>query len=125
MKKIARFYVSSQLVLALAVLIGLSSTANAKNKAPKFTPKYKVEKCDCLGFSDDIPTFLSDLQGAQGIDIFGEGKTLKAAQKKAQNMCVENYRNFASVSNSEDSKSISQSGCHAFRSTVDGDWESI
>lgn len=126
MKEIAKPLLSAQLVLALAVLLGLSSTAIAKkNMTNKFVPTYKAEQCDCIGFSDDIPTFLSDLVGAQDMDIFGEGKSPTAAQEQAKNMCVETYRNFASVSDTEDKKAISQSGCHMYKSTSDGDWISI
>ena len=126
MKKMTVNFMSAQLVLALAVLLGVSSTAIAKQTLKDdFKPSYKAEKCDCIGFSDDIPTFLSDLKGAQGIDIYGEGTTRKEAQTEAQNMCVETYRNFASVSEQEDSKSISHSGCHMYKSTRDGDWVSI
>ena len=117
-------YLSGQLLLALAVIVGISSTAYAKpNKTFKST--YKVERCDCLGFSEDIPTFLSDLSGAQDLDIYGEGKTLKDAQRNAQNMCVEAYRNFASVSEKEHPDSVTQSGCHTLRSTPDGQWVSL
>ncbi len=43
----------------------------------------------------------------------------------AQNMCVETYRNYASVSQVEDSTEVTENGCQMFKSTNDGDWESI
>lgn len=121
MKQMASMNLSSQLVLALAILLGVNSTAYGK----QFTPMYKAEKCDCIGFSEDIPTFLSDLTGAQGIEIYSEGKSLADAQDQAQRMCVETYRNFASVSELESPNNVSYNGCHWFKSTQDGDWESI
>jgi hypothetical protein len=123
MKNLAKKIIKSQLTIAIAVL-ALNSTAIAKNNSQP-NKLYKAEKCDCIGFSDDIPTFLSDLTGAQGIDIYGEGKSLKEAESSAQNMCIETYRNFASATNSGDTTSISQSGCHMSMSTTEGDWVSL
>ncbi len=117
--------VRSQVVISLALIFGSSSYAQGMQAVNNnFTPTYKVEKCDCLGFSEDIPTFLSDLSDGHQ-DIYGEGKSLKEAQNSAQNMCVETYRNFASVSKTEDPNSVTRSGCHQLRSTPDGDWVAI
>ncbi|MCB0377824.1 MAG: hypothetical protein KDD33_04965 [Bdellovibrionales bacterium] len=117
--------ISSQLILAVVLIFGLSFPAQAKNKSTQYKPTYKVENCDCLGFSDDIPTFLSDLPNAQGVEIFGEGKDPKEANERAQNMCVETYRNFASTGYFEDHKSVTRTGCKMYKSTPDGDWVSI
>ena len=116
--------ISGQLLLALAIVLGINSTAHARQNKT-FKPSYKIENCDCLGFSEDIPTFLSDLAGAQDLDIYGEGETLKVAQSNAQNKCVETYRNFASVSTIEHPNSVTQSGCRTFRSTPNGEWVSL
>lgn len=116
--------ISSQLVLSLIILLGISVNAHGKGLQTERTT-YKVEKCDCLGFSDDIPTFLSDLPGASDIDIQAEGKSPREAQEMAQNMCIETYRNYASVSPSENNLSVTQTGCQLFKSTSEGDWESI
>ena len=117
------FFISGQVVIALAFVFGVQTSAHGQNKS--FTPRYKVERCDCLGFSEDIPTFLSDLAGAQDLDIFGEGKSVKAAEKKARNMCIETYRNFASVSKAEDPNNVTQSGCRKLKSTPGGEWVSL
>ncbi len=120
--------VSGQLLVVLALVFGIHSVAQAKKRAPKFTPMYKVERCDCLGYSEDIPTFLSDLAGANDLDelyIFGEGRTLQDAEQSAQNLCIETYRSYASVSKIEDSSSVTQSGCKKMKSTPDGRWVSI
>lgn len=123
--------ISGQLMLAIALLFTLSSVAQGRavmTKKAKFKPTYKVERCDCLGFSEDIPTFLSDLAGADDLsqlDIFGEGNTLQVAETNAQNMCIETYRNFASVSKSESAESVTQSGCKKLKSTPDGEWVAI
>lgn len=118
-------FVSLQFIVAMTVLFGMNSPAFAKKaKKPTFKPSYKVEQCDCLGYSEDIPTFLSDLSGGGGISIFGEGKTPEAAQGKARNMCVEAYREFASAKKGE-SGSVTESGCQMFKSTENGDWISI
>jgi hypothetical protein len=116
--------ISGQLIVALALLLGLNSTANAnaKNRSGIET-YYKVERCDCFSFNDNIPTFLSDLTGGQDLAIGGEGKSLDEAKKQAKNMCVESYRSFASVDQLTDD--VTESGCHQFRSTEDGTWVSI
>lgn len=122
MRKIS---ISSQLALTLIVIFGLSYSAHGSQAKKAKNATYKVEKCDCLGFSDDIPTFLSDLPGASDIDIQAEGKSPSEVQKIAKNMCVETYRNYASVSPTEDVSNVTQTGCQVFKSTNDGDWESI
>jgi hypothetical protein len=114
--------ISKQLVLAVSVLLVFQSMAYG---AQKFTPSYKVDRCDCLGFSEDIPTFLSDLAGGHDMDIYGEGKSLRAAEKEAKQMCVETYRNFASVSQTEDPNNVTQTGCERLKSTPDGEWVSL
>lgn len=116
--------ISGQLALVLTVVFGIQSVAYGKAKK-NFTPRYKVEQCDCLGFSEDIPTFLSDLAGAQDLHIFGEGKSLKAAEKDAQNMCIQTYRSFASASKNEHPNNVTQSGCTKLKSTASGEWVSI
>lgn len=120
-----QFKISGQLALVLTLIFGLHSAAYGKQKIKRFTPSYKVEGCDCVGFSADIPTFLSDLPGADGMDIYGEGKTLKAAEKQAQNMCIQTYRNFASLSKSEHPDSVTQNSCTKLKSTPSGEWVSI
>ena len=115
--------ISAQLIVSLLVNFALTNQAHGKQTSHKAS--YKVENCDCLGFSDDIPTFLSDLPGGADVQIFGEGKTPNEAQKMAQNMCVETYRNFASISQIEDSTEVTENGCQMFKSTQEGDWESI
>ena len=115
------FKLSRQLLVAVTLLFCIQSTARAANN---FTPSFKVDSCDCLGFSEDIPTFLSDLSGGN-LDIYGEGKTLKAAEEQAQNMCVETYRNFASTSESEHPNNVTRTGCKTMRSTSNGEWVSI
>ena len=124
-----KFSISSQLLLSLIVLLGLSYNAhgNSTSQSKKSTKNitYKVENCDCLGFSDDIPTFLSDLPGATNIDIEAQGKTLDEAEKSAQNMCVETYRNFASIGTQEKASDVTQTGCQAFKTAANGEWESI
>ena len=124
MMKIAKPNLSLQLIVALVVILGLSTTAQAKNRTKAtFKPTYKAEKCDCLGYEKDIPTFLSDLNGGSA-DIWGEGSSQKEASQKARNMCVESYRAFASLDKKKQDD-VTESGCQFFRSTQDGDWESI
>jgi hypothetical protein len=118
------FSISTQLILSLIIIFGLSVNAHGK-QTKKSNTTYKVEKCDCLGFSDDIPTFLSDLPGAEHIDIQAEGKSIVDAEKSAQNMCVETYRNYASTSSQESSSSVTQTGCQIFKTDTDGSWVSI
>ena len=120
-------WMSSQLLVTLGVFFVLNSTAHGKQSSLtnlSFKPQYKAEKCDCIGNSDDIPTFLSDLAGGS-IDIFGEGDSQEAAEKEARNMCVENYRNFARVSVSTDNYDVTESGCQIFKTTQNGDWVSL
>lgn len=118
-------FISFQALVALVVLLGMNSPAFAKKvKKETFKPSYKVEQCDCLGYSEDIPTFLSDLTGSGGVSIYGEGKTPEAAQNKARNMCVEAYREFASTTKGA-AGTVTESGCQLFQSTKDGDWISI
>lgn len=105
-----------QTLIAMIILFGLNSTAHAKSKT-----LYKVEQCDCIGYSDDLPTFLSDLTD---IDIYGEGKSRKAAEKQAERMCVEQFRHFASLANSITQRPT-YNGCHTYKTTADGDWEAI
>ena len=124
-----RFKITGQLILAMALILGFHSTAYGKNKArAKFKPTYKVERCDCVGFSEDIPTFLTTLAKTDDLDelyIYGEGKTLKAAEKQAEKMCIQTYRDFASVSKKEHPNSVTQSGCTKLKSTPDGEWVNI
>jgi hypothetical protein len=118
---------SSQLLLTLGIVFLISSTAKSSPSDLgdlSFKPLFKAEKCDCLGYSDDIPTFLSDLAGG-AIDIFGEGSSEEAAMQQARNMCIDNYRNFASISVSVDTNDVTESGCHIFRTTQNGDWEAL
>ena len=120
-----KFSISAQLIVSLVILFGLSYNAHGKADAKKSTTKYKVENCDCLGFSDDIPTFLSDLPGASNIDIEAEGKSIDEAEKTAQNMCIETYRTYASVGEHNNNTSVTQTGCQAFKTAANGEWESI
>ena len=124
MSKKTNLNITGQLVVSLLMVVGIQSVAYGQG-SKNFTPSYKVEKCDCFGFSEDIPTFLSDLPGTSGMDIFGEGKTLKDAEKNAQNMCIESYRNFASLSQQEHPESVTYSGCQKMKTTPDGEWVSI
>lgn len=120
-------WISSQLLVTLGVFFILNSTAHGKKSRLtelSFKPHYKAEKCDCIGYSDDIPTFLSDLAGGS-IDIFGEGESQAAAEKEARNMCKESYRNFARVSVSIDNYDVTESGCQFFKTTQNGDWVSL
>ena len=116
---------SKQLSIALIILFGVNITAQAKNK--RFTPTYKVENCDCLGVDQNIPTFLSDI--AQGsLDIEATGKSRKIAEKKADKMCVQAYRDFASEDDSYSVKSnyqVSSTGCKIYQSTLEGGWKAI
>ncbi len=116
-----KFKISGQLALVLTLIFGMHSTAYGKRRAPKFTPQYKVENCDCVGFSEDIPTFLSTLTGGRP-DIYGEGKSMKAAEKKAEMMCKETYRGYASASKTEHPESVSFNDCDKMKSTPEGDW---
>ncbi len=128
MKVSGQTKVSGQLLVVMALVFGFHNVAYGKKQGPQFTPMYKVERCDCLGFSEDIPTFLSDLAGAEDVEelyIYGEGKTLQAAEKSAQNLCIETYRSYASVSHEEDPNSVTQSGCTKLKSTPDGRWVSL
>lgn len=120
------FPVRSQVVTVLSFLLILNPVAQGKNSKLgnlSFKPSYKAEKCDCIGYSDDIPTFLTDLAGGQ-IEIFGEGSTQEAAILEARKMCVESYRNFASVSKQSQNE-VTESGCQIYRTTMNGDWESL
>lgn len=122
--------ISGQLLVAVALVIGFQSVAHAKKKnaTPQFTPTYKVERCDCLGYSEDIPTFLTDLAGADSVDelsIFGEGNSLQAAEESAQNLCIETYRSYASVTKNSDPQLVTQTGCKKLKSTSDGRWVSL
>ncbi len=110
--------VSSQLIVALIVFMGISSKLHASNSTT-----YKAEQCDCLGYSEDIPTFLSDLT-KQPPSIYGEGKSKLAAAEQARNMCIESYRSYASQEKRV-TQSITESGCHFFKSTSQGDWEAL
>ena len=124
MKKNVSTYISTQVLSALVVFFGLNSTGHAKMSFKDSSTQYKAEKCDCMGYSDGIPTFLSDL--AQGIDIYGEGASPQAAKEQAQNMCVESYRNFASISvEKEKNHSVSYSGCQIFKSQSGGEWVAL
>ena len=116
---------TGQLLVAVAIVFGISSIAQAAPNSTKFKPSYKVERCDCFGYSEDIPTFLSDLEGGNDIDIFGEGKSLEAASKSAHNMCVEQYRGLATKSKKYHISSVTESGCTKLRSTPDGEWVAI
>ncbi len=126
---VGRMKLSGQLLVVIAVIFGFQSIAHAKRMStPKFTPTYKVERCDCLGYSDDIPTFLTDLAGADSVDelyIYGEGKSIAAAEESAQNLCIETYRSYASVEKKEDASTVTQSGCTKLKSTPDGRWVSL
>jgi hypothetical protein len=126
MKRIGPIKISGQLVIVLALLFGIHNVAHAQEL--EFAPLYKVERCDCLGFDNDIPTFLSDLAGADSVDelyIFGEGETLQQAEESAQNLCIETYRSYASVAKPETMTSVTQSGCQKLKSTPDGRWVSL
>ena len=122
MKRASSILLSGQLILAVAVILGISSVAQATEKRSTFKPTFKVEKCDCFGYSGDIETFLSDLENGSDIDIYGEGKSLAAATKKAHRMCVQHYRVLAEASKN---KSVTETGCTKMRSTPDGDWVTI
>ncbi len=111
--------ISSQFILALIIFFGVSSKVQAaQNKVT-----YKAEQCDCLGFSDDIPTFLSDLT-KQPPTVYGEGSSQTAAAEQARNMCIETYRSYAS-NDKQNTQSVTESGCHFFKSTGHGDWEAL
>jgi hypothetical protein len=124
MKNKKFFGMSLQMIVAITVLFGVHSTSQANTEAT-FKPIYKVDRCDCLGFSEDIPTFLSDLAGTQDLGIYGEGPSLAQAEKQAQHMCKETYRSYASASVSEDVNSVTQSGCQKLQSTPHGEWVSL
>lgn len=110
---------SYQLLIALYVLLGVQSRLQA---AMNSTPtQYRAEQCDCLGFTNDIPTFLSDLT-QQAPSIMGEGQTAQEAAEQARQMCIDNYRGFASAAAPQ---SVTESGCHFYKLTKNGDWESI
>lgn len=115
---------SKQLVLALVILLGVNVTAQARGKS--FKPTYKVENCDCLGVDQDIPTFLSDIAG--NLDIEALATSRRGAEKKADKMCVQAYRDFASEDDTYAIKSsyqVSSTGCQVFKSTRNGDWKAI
>lgn len=122
MKRVGSMAVSGQLLVAIIMIFGININVQAAAKRKGFKPTYKVERCDCFGYSDGLETFLSDLDGGRDIDIYGEGKTLEAATKQAHGMCVDHYRGLAGNSNV---KSVTESGCEKLRSTPDGDWINI
>lgn len=124
MKNKRYFGMSLQMLIAMTVIFGVHSTSQANTDAT-FKTTYKVDRCDCLGFDKDIPTFLSDLVGHEDLGIYGEGDSLAQAEKAANNMCVESYRSYASVSAKDNSDSVTESGCQKLKSTPDGDWVSI
>ena len=114
--------ISRQLILSLIIIFGVSVIAQGK----QHKARYKVENCDCLGFDGSIPTFLSDLQGGNSVQIYGEADTRPKAEKEANNMCVETYRNFASEPTAkEDAKRVTSTGCQVSMLTKDGEWRSI
>ena len=127
MKRASRFYLSGQVVVAVAVILGVSMTAQANKSKVKnsFKPSYKVESCDCLGFSEDIPTFLSDLASDYDSQIYGEGRSIAEAEKQAGLMCTETYNLYAKSSKQEHPESVTQTGCQKLKSTPDGDWVSV
>lgn len=115
---------SKQLIIALVILFGVNMTAQAKGQ--KFKPTFKVENCDCLGVDQDIPTFLSDIAG--DLDIEATARSRRAAEKKADRMCVQAYRDFASEDDNYSIKSsyqVSSTGCQVFKSKADGSWKAI
>ncbi len=119
MKKISKLIPPNmQTIMVLLILFGFNSKLHAfsGNKI-----RYKVEKCDCFGYKEDIPLFLSDISGADTFNIEGEGSTRKAAEKQVQNLCVEIYRKFG---NSVDTSLVSHSGCHIYKKNKD-QWELI
>ena len=117
---------SLQTLVTLIIFFGLNSTAKAKShdQQSKIKPLYKVENCDCLGYNENLPTFLSDL--AQ-VDIYGEGNSQKEAEKHARNMCIEQYRNHASIEGkNQNFKNVTHNGCHVFvQKTPDSDWKAL
>ena len=120
MKKISKLILSNiQTTLVLLVLFGFNSKLHASsgNKI-----RYKVEKCDCFGYKEDIPLFLSDISGADTFNITGEGPTKEAAEKQVQNLCVEIYEKFG---NSADTSLVSHSGCYIYRKNAKNQWELI
>lgn len=126
-----RLIVSGQTLVAVVVIFGIHFTAQGKaqySQKPKFTPRYKVERCDCFGFSEDIPTFLSDLANARELgqlDIYGEGKSIEEAEDQALSLCIETYRHYASRSQNSTPESVTQSGCKRLQSTPEGEWVAL
>lgn len=126
MKGASRIFLSGQVIVAVAVILGFTVTAQAKATSEnKFKPSFKVDRCDCLGFSQDIPTFLSDLNGGYDFDIYGEGRNIAEAEQKADQMCKEVYLTVAEISKLEHPDSVTQSGCEKLKSNPDGDWVSL
>ncbi len=120
MKAKKYFGIRSQFIVSMVLIFGFQ-TAHANTKAT-FQTTYKVDRCDCLGFEQEIPTFLSDLAGTEDLGIYGEGRSLAQAEQEAHNMCVESYRAYASTGNID---SVTESGCQKLKSTPDGDWVNI
>lgn len=110
------------LTTLIIVFFALNSSAETNNSS--YQPIYKVDRCDCFGFSDDIPTFLSDIIKGD-LHISGKGNTLAEAQDEAQRMCIETYRNIASSSQQEDPSNVIYSDCTKMQSTPEGDWVTI
>ncbi len=107
-------------ILVLLVLFAINPKLHASAKRHKI--QYKVEQCDCLGYKEDMLLFLSDITETQIFNIVGEGSSRKAAERQAQNMCLELYRRFE---NSVDSSSVSHSGCHVYKRNTRGNWDVI
>ena len=120
MKKTSKIILLNiQTVLVFLILFGFNQKLHASSKN---SIRYKVEKCDCLGYKDDIPLFLSDITKAQIFNISGEGSTRKAAEKQVEKLCVELYKSFES---SVDNSLVSHSGCHVYKKNSKNQWELI
>ena len=96
--------ISSQLILSLIVILGVSGTANAK-RTKKSQKIYKVASCDCVGDHEGIPTFLSDLAGKTNVQA--RSKSLKKAQAKANRKCKKRFKRYSKAKRND----VSIAGC--------------
>lgn len=120
MKRIKKIVLQNlQTALVFLILFGFNSKLHASSKKQS---QYKVEQCDCLGYKDDIPLFLSDITEADIFNIAGEGSTRRDAEKQVENMCVALYKKFES---SVDNSLVSHSGCYTYKKNSKNQWELI
>ena len=114
--------ISSQLILSLIVILGVSGTANAKRtKRAKTSQKiYKVASCDCVGDHQGIPTFLSDLAGKTNVQA--KSKSLKKAQAKANRKCKKRFKRYSKTKGND----VSIAGCrNMFTIAGTGRWQEL